>query len=202
MIAQKTLNNKFDYISIQVNNLIIFGIYSIESKDEKCTFERLVAECFNLFPCSFCFSRYPQWPDSLKFDRSLRTLREEGLIVGNPRGLFSLTKFGKKIAEDTARLLKIGVKNKVQPLKMKRDAEINFINTFKMSSLFQKFLKNKSTFVISEMEVRNLVHCTLETPLRIVKQNMVYAEKLSKEFNEKLLCQFLNLCNQKLNKKL
>lgn len=202
MIAQKTINKRFNYINIQVNNLIIFGIYSIQSKDEKCTFERLVAECFDLFPRSFGFSRYPQWPDSLKFDRPLRTLREEGLIVGNSRGFFSLTKFGNKIAADTTKLLTTGVKNKIQPLKMKRDAEINFINSLKMNGLYQKFLINKNTFVINDMEVRNLLHCTLETPIRIVKQNLVYAEKLSNEFNEKLLCQFLDLCNQKLDKKI
>ena len=193
--------NEKIYKDIQINYLIIFGIYSLIVKGEKCTFEKLVAECFNLFPKVFSLARYPQWPDSLKFDRPLRTLRERGLIVGNPKGLFSLTRFGEKTAKDTAEILKVGVFRKSPPYRAKRDAEINLITSLKNSEAFQRFLKNKKGFLITEMEIRNLLHCTLETPLRIVKQNLIYAKNLVKELNGKLLFEFLDLCHQKLNKK-
>jgi hypothetical protein len=189
------------YKGIQINYLIVFGIYSVLAKREKCTFEKLVAECFNLFPKTFSFARYPQWPDSIKFDRPLRTLREKGLIIGNPRGLFSLTKFGEKMAKDTAKVLKIGGQKKVPSYRFKRDAEVNLITSLKTSEVFQRFLKNKDSSLITEMEVRNLLHCTLETPSRIVKQNLTYAKNLAKEFNEELLFNFLDLCYQKLGKK-
>lgn len=189
------------YKGIQVNYLIVFGIYSVLAKGEKCTFEKLVAECFNLFPKIFSFARYPQWPDSIKFDRPLRTLREKGLVIGNPRSLFSLTKFGEKMAKDTAKILKIGVQKKVPSHRIKRDAEINFIASLKTSEVFQRFLKNKDGSLITEMEIRNLLHCTLETPLRIVKQNLIYAKNLAKELDEKKLFEFLDLCHQKLDKK-
>ena len=196
----KTSYNEETYQGIQINYLVTFGIYSILAKREKCTFEKLVAECFYSFPKVFSLARYPQWPDSLKFDRPLRTLRERGLIVGNPKGLFSLTKFGGKIAKDTAKILKVGVFKKSPPYRTKRDAEINMVASFKNSETFQGFLKNKG-FLITEMEIRNLLHCTLETPLRIVKQNLIYAKNLAKELNEKLLFEFLDLCHQKLDKK-
>lgn len=193
--------NEEPYKGIQINYLVVFGISSILAKGEKCTFEKLVAECFNLFPKVFSLVRYPQWPDSLKFDRPLRTLREKGLIVGNPKGLFFLTKFGEKIAKDTAKILRAGVFKKSPSYRTKRDAEINLITSLKNSGVFQKFLKNKEGFLITAMEIRNLLHCTLETPLRIVKQNLIYAKNLAKELNEKLLFEFLDLCNQKLDKK-
>lgn len=189
------------YKGIQVNYLIVFGIYSVLAKGEKCTFEKLVAECFNLFPKIFSFARYPQWPDSIKLDRPLRTLREKGLVIGNPRSLFSLTKFGEKMAKDTAKILKIGVQKKTPSYRIKRDAEINFITSLKNSEVFQGFLKNKGRSLITEMEIRNLLHCTLETPLRIVKQNLIYAKNLAKELDEKKLFEFLDLCHQKLDKK-
>ena len=94
------------YTKIKIQNLIVFGIYSVTQICETCTFERLVAECFLDFPKVFGFRRYPEWPDSLKFDRVLRTLREKGLVVGGAGGRyspgeFSLTEFGKKILEKT-----------------------------------------------------------------------------------------------------
>jgi len=91
------------YKNLGINELILLGIYSIVNNGEKCTFERLVKESFNLFPEAFCFSKYPQWPDSRKLGRSLRTLRQRKLIKGDPKTLFSLTKTGQKIAIETAK---------------------------------------------------------------------------------------------------
>lgn len=83
--------------------LILFSIYSVTSGREKCDFERLIKECFTLFPRVFSFSEYPQWPDSRKLDRPLRALRQRKLIKGNPEALFSLTKTGQKVAIDIAK---------------------------------------------------------------------------------------------------
>ncbi len=86
-----------------INELILFCIRSIIKSKEKCTFQRLVKESFILFPEIFGFPPFSQWPDSRKLDRPLRTLRKRKLIRGNPRTSFSLTKYGKKIAEETAK---------------------------------------------------------------------------------------------------
>ena len=91
------------YKNISINDLIVFGIYSISSQDEKCTVEKLVNECFIFFPKAFNLAQYPKWPDARKLDRPLRTLRNKKLIVGNPKNTFSLTKEGKKIALEIAR---------------------------------------------------------------------------------------------------
>jgi len=107
------------YKKVRITDLILFGINSvIESEEdksssspfaiarkneEKCTFERLIEECFTLFPKEFGFSQHPQWPDSLKLDRQLRILRKRKLITGNPKTSFFLTKLGKKIALEIAK---------------------------------------------------------------------------------------------------
>jgi len=86
-----------------ISDQILFSIYSVISSREKCDFERLIKECFTLFPETFSFSKYPQWPDSRKLDRPLRTLRQRKLIKGDPKTFFTLTKTGQKIAIETAR---------------------------------------------------------------------------------------------------
>jgi len=88
------------YKNRSINSLILFGIYSVSENKEKCTFERLVRECFTLFPKMFGFPKHLQWPDSRKLDRPLRSLRRKKLILGDPKTAFSLTKSGKKIVEE------------------------------------------------------------------------------------------------------
>jgi len=194
--------NEEVYKKILTTHLIIFGIYSVIQRKEKCTFEKIIEECFYSFPKIFSFSRHLEWPDSLKFDRSLRTLRENGLIVGNPKTLFTLTKFGENIAKTTTKVLKQGLPSrKVIIDKPGRDAEINWLRNLKNNEIFYRFLKEKKYFLITNMELRSLLRCTLETPLRIVKQNLVYSINLAEEFEEKELLKFLKFCQQHLSKK-
>ena len=90
-------------LKVSIFDLILFSIFSLTSNREKCDFERLIKECFTLFPETFSFSKYPQWPDSRKLDRPLRTLRQRKLIKGDPKTFFSLTKAGQKIAIEIAK---------------------------------------------------------------------------------------------------
>ncbi len=88
------------YQKFSLGDLIVFSIYSLGKKAE---FEQLVKECFTLFPAAFSFRSFSEWPDSRKLDRSLRSLRREKLIKGNPQTSFSLTKAGEKRAEAISR---------------------------------------------------------------------------------------------------
>lgn len=96
------------YKKISVYDLILFGVYSVNYKKEKCSYERLVKECFILFPKSFSFFEMPGWPDSRKLDRSLRTLRKKKMLTGDPRNVFALTKIGRKSAEDVGKIFRQG----------------------------------------------------------------------------------------------
>lgn len=89
-----------------INSLILLAIDSASKGNKKCTFEKLVKECFELSPQSFSFSQYPNWPDSRKLDRPLRELRKKKLISGSPQTCFSLTKSGKEIVVETAKSLR------------------------------------------------------------------------------------------------
>lgn len=91
-----------------VNDLILFCIHSIISNSEQCSFERLVKECFSIFPETIRFPRYPIWPDSRKLDRPLRALRKERLIIGDPKTYFILTKTGEERASFVSKLLRQG----------------------------------------------------------------------------------------------
>jgi hypothetical protein len=102
---EKMIKNKNDF---SVNDLILFCIHSIVSNGEQCSFERLVKECFTLFPETLKFSRYPIWPDSRKLDRPLRALRSEKLIIGDSKTYFMLTKLGEEKSAAVSKILRQG----------------------------------------------------------------------------------------------
>lgn len=190
------------YTKIPMEDLILLGIYIILKKREVCTFERLVAECFFKFPKVFTFKRYPQWPDSLKFDRPIRKLREKGLIVGGIKDYISLTQFGEKIAKQ----IKNNLERKVileqnRKLSRGRSVDDRLIAYLKDTPQYKAFLKEPDNFLISEPEFRNLLRCTLETPPTVVKQNLEYYKNLARLYNEKSLLSFLSYCENKLYKK-
>ena len=189
------------YSRLPKENLIVFGIYSVTRNEEGCSLERLVKECFTLFPKAFGFSRYPEWPDSLKFDRPLRTLRDRGWIVGGSRTLFSLTRFGEKVAEETGLILVSSESAGKPTQKPLRGADTALIHFLKESAAFRRFLKDRKGFSITEMELRGLLRCTLETPLGVLKQNLQYTKNLANDYNEEELLNFLEACGQILTEK-
>jgi len=101
-------NKEKSYKKFSINDLIIFCIHSVVLNNEKCSFERLVKECFALFPDTLKFERYPIWPDSRKLDRPIRTLRKEKLVIGDPKTYFILTKTGEGRASEIEKALRQG----------------------------------------------------------------------------------------------
>ena len=198
----RVLYNEDIYSKIAMEDLILLGIYLVSCKKETCSFERLVAECFSRFPKIFAFKRYPEWPDSVKFDRPLRKLREKGFILGGVKDYFSLTKSGEKIAKQTKEDLegKSILKQKIRTYRG-RSADDRLVTYLKGASQFRDFLKNPYTFTISEPEFKNLLRCTLETSLRVVKQNLEYYKNLARSYKEKELLNFLLFCEKEFIKK-
>lgn len=104
----KIIKPKLNFEKTTINDLILFCVYTVLRDNQICDFERLIKECFTLFPQAFSFTRYPIWPDARKLDRPLRSLREEGLIKGEPKTEFFITKQGKERAELIAKTLHQG----------------------------------------------------------------------------------------------
>jgi len=102
------MKSKPKNLSFSINDLILFCIHSVVLNNEKCGFERLVKECFTLFPDTLKFERYPIWPDSRKLDRPLRFLRKKKFIIGDPKIYFALTKDGEKRAIEIEKALRQG----------------------------------------------------------------------------------------------
>jgi hypothetical protein len=194
------------YTNFSVLDLVTLGIYLVSQKKETCTFERLVAECFTHFPKVFGLKRYPQWPDTLKFDRVTRTLREKGLVIGGiggkkSPGEFKLTEFGISVAKNIEKIITKNHSSKYAKEKSSatiRSIDDKLIDYIRQNVYYKRYTQNSEAFSISEAELRNLLRCTLETPTRVVKQNLTYFINTAKEYREKEILDFLLTCESKI----
>lgn len=94
------------YQKMSICDLILISLYNLGTINQKITFEKILKECFNLFPKKIYFEEYSSWPDARKIDRPIRTLRRKKLISGNPDKGFFLTKDGQKKAQEIMRVLR------------------------------------------------------------------------------------------------
>jgi len=192
----------FDYIKykdIGLDQLIVYSIYRILRNNEECTFERLVFEAFTLFPEKFKLKRYPQWPNSALINKAwLRCRSDRGWITGSVKKGFELTHSGEIIAKKIDNLLKKGhsLVRKSDDVKARERYEA-IILYVKLSNAYKEYLKN-NILKISDAELISFLGGTLETPKRILRQNLNLYIEASKAYKEESIMAFLIECKEKL----
>lgn len=185
------------YSKLILEKLILFSILSILRKKGECTFERLVKESYVLFPESFRFYRYPEWPDSLKLDRPLRDLRKHRYILGNPKTKYSLTKLGEKYAVIVEKELRNEQLLGERPSVNVGRKEKKLLDYLKSSPEFQKYLVRREESNIERAQIIKLSFSTMETSPKALVKNLEFLKDLSKAAKENELENFINFCIEK-----
>jgi len=65
------------YTSVSLTKLTIYAISKIAEGGEECAYERIVKECFTLFPRRFSLQRYPEWPDGARIKLEISRCRDK-----------------------------------------------------------------------------------------------------------------------------
>lgn len=183
------------YTSVSLTKLTIFAISRIAKNGEECAYERVVKECFSLFPKRFSFQRYPDWPDGTRVKIEILRCRDKGWLTGNEKNGFQITSLGKRVAEEVLKELKQGPTKKLRPTQT-RDRGDTIVSYLKKSDPFRRYQENKENFIINEEEFRKLIVSTFETPPKVLEQNLNYCFDLCSEYGEKELCDFLKKCRE------
>lgn len=192
------MKKQFDesaYTSISLTKLTILAIHEIANNGEECAYERVVKECFTLFPRRFSFQRYPEWPDGSRIKIEILRCRDNGWITGNEKNGFKITLLGKRVAQEVLNELQVG-KAKKQRTSQIRDRGDTIIKYLKENEPFRRFQQNKEDFNITEGEFRRLLVATFETPPRVLKQNLNYCLDICKQYGENELFEFLKECKR------
>jgi len=193
------MNEQKRYMKESIGSLILCAIAHVLENGEVCSFERLVYECFTRFPERFRFDRYPQWPNAMILDRQLRTLREGGLITGNPQVSYKLTPAGEKEVEIVKqRLYGKGCEKKGGQSGKKRQWEYGILKHLYTDPSFTKFKERKGRINLDEKDVRRILKCTMETPKNVLEQNCKIFLDIVKDTGDITLVEFIKLVKEKV----
>ena len=138
-----------------------------ENKVEK-TFENVVVALQKLFPGKFSLITYPDIPDTIRVDNTLRldAGKHSKYLTGNrPKG-YKLTANGRLAAEETIQQLESSStsKGKKQTLGgTQRNRYTKLVSAVTQSECFEKY-STKQFSEINKFDVRRVLQCTLETP--------------------------------------
>ncbi len=187
-----------------LDDLVVFCVREIIRAGEECTFERLVYECFTRFPDSFSLIRYPEWPDSARVNKCwLRCRTDKGWIVGSVKEGFRLTPAGERVAEKVAKQLENtdGSRRPAQPPAAFRERYEAMLARVRRSPVFARFLESRNEFAASDMELRQMLGATLETPLRVLRQNLHAYRAAAEAYSAKEVLEFLAECEKMIVRK-
>ena len=107
------------YTKITLNDLVVFSIHYLHTKNAEVTSEDIISACFMLFPKRFSLRNHPRWPDSAMVSRHWGVCRSKGYITAGTEPGFKLTAKGVRLAEKVAKVLGMATPKqaaKVQPV--------------------------------------------------------------------------------------
>jgi hypothetical protein len=111
---------------------------------------------------------------------------------------FRLTPKGEQVAAEVEKSLysapaSISKRPSRQKPRGKEEAVIQYIRE---SAYFQRWLKNPLEFVMTPSEFRSLLNSTLETPRRVLRQNLHFYRQAAQELNDLQIQRFLDVCER------
>ncbi|MEM4290468.1 MAG: hypothetical protein QXQ48_09440 [Nitrososphaerota archaeon] len=182
------------YRHIGLDQLLVFSVKRILDSGEQCSFERLVYECFSLFPDKFGMQRYPEWPDSARVNKSwLRCRTDKGWIEGSAQRGFTLTAKGEQVAATVAMSLGHSIQ-KVAQKSMPRGTEDAVLKWIRRHPTFDRWTEDPHGFRISPIELRDLLNATMETPVTRLRENLHNYKNIAKTMGDRDVEQFLGVC--------
>ena len=182
-----------------IDELLAYAVGQVAGAGEECTFERLVYECFNLFPKHFSMQRYPEWPDSVRINKTwLRCRTDRGWIVGSVQEGFRLTERGRRAAEKVARSLGGESASLPEPNGGNRARERYeaMLRSIRRQPAFKAYQSSPKAFSLNDAELRVLLMGTLETPRRILRQNLRAYQNAATTYEDTEVTAFLSACEE------
>lgn len=179
---------------MNIDQRLIQCVLAIESRQEPCTHERLVAECFKQFPEHFALRDYPQWPDSARVNKTwLRCRTDRGWLSGNAKRLF-LTPLGREVAER----LRDGITppDGMQPHVKKTPDD--WLQELKRSNAYEKHVRGEK---ITRRDALASLGLLEETPRRLIRAQLRKLQGITRKAADKELLLFLLECERTLNLK-
>ena len=168
--------------------LAVVALLKLEENGIEKTFENVVVTLQKLFPGKFSLITYPDIPDTIRIDNTLRldAQNHSKYLTGNrPKG-YKLTANGRIAADETINELTSSkmIKGKKSILSgTQRNRYTKLVSAVTQSECFEKF-STKQLSEIKKFDVRRVLQCTLETPDEKAKANLEALKSMATALNE------------------
>jgi len=184
------------YSGIPLSELVTVGILKLNQSKLETNFENITVILHRLFPDRFSLTYFPEHPDTIRVDITIRVhCKQLGAVKGNrPKG-FVLTGKGQILAEKVLQNIETGSgKIKSQP-NFSRNRFIKLVKGVTETSGYKKFISKKFK-EIKKFDVCESLHCTMdadETHLRenlgLLTSHAIHTEKIPnyKEISKSVL---------------
>ena len=171
------------YHDTRLDKLAVVGIHKLISNGIECTFDNAVVVLHKLFPEKFSLVSFPEYPDSIRVDTTLRLdCRHSRYVTGNRVKGFALTELGKLAAEDSTKFLESRSRKSYAPPPLGPDRRNRFTRLLaevRNSDAFKKYQAGQS---LSRFDVCDVLHGSLDTNDKVLIGNLQtlveYANKL------------------------
>ena len=167
--------------------LAAVALLKLEEIKVERTFENVVVALQKLFPGKFSLITYPDIPDTIRIDNTLRldAGNHSKYLTGNrPKG-YKLTAMGRIAAEKTLEELKSGKtsKGKKQTISSaQRNRYTRLVSAVTKSEAFEKF-STKQFSEIHRFDVCRALQCTLETPPEKILANLAALKTMATDLS-------------------
>jgi len=199
------------YAKINLNDLVVYTVYSLHKPETEVAAEDIVRACFLLFPERFALRKYPQWPDSAVVSRRWSDCKSKGYLKGDTVRGFMLTARGVKRAEKLEQALgkakgvvppapkprvqKIAVPVQTIHPELKARAK-KYISSIESSDAYKHY---KKKLPLNEYDFRSLLLTTMESPPATLSRNLAQFKDYVNIHGRTDLLSFLEFTEEKFS---
>jgi len=192
--------------------LVVYALYLAGGSSKPVHTEDIAFKCFELFPTSFSWARYPQYPDKDIVRVSLTDARKvaHGSMVqgrsGQRHGLATKTQRGP--AQDGWMLTNEGIRWVNENLKMLEDLVgaksvkehrqllLKQLRRLRDHALFLRYLDNPKGFLPSIGDLADLLRCRVDAEPSVWNDRFDKAERQAQAAGQEDLIVFLTRCKE------
>ncbi len=200
------------YLKASLATLASIALFILQEAGIEGSFDNVAVAMFRMFPEKFKLVSFPEHPDFIRIDNTLRLdCKHAHLVIGNRVKGFALTGHGRVMAEEALNQLKsregiLATQDQKSPLSdNRRNRETRLIGEVRKSAAFGKYVSERKD-EISYYEICDVLHATLDADTAVMRKNLHLLKQYSRdlvglrEFQETAgpVVEFLNFLESKL----
>ena len=177
------------YLGASLATLAAVGVFCLSEAGLEGSFDNVAVVLFRLFPEKFKLLSFPEYPDFLRIDNTLRLdCKHSHLVTGNRVRDFALTSHGRVVAEEALIQLRTGksiltAQEQRQTLSgSRRNRETRLVDEVRKSEAYRKYILGKKA-ELNRYDVCDVLHGTLDTRPDKLKPNL----ELLKQYSHDLM---------------